>query len=204
MHFKQMKRVGLTLAVFVVVGCGSGEPSEADKQEVVDQYAVVVFESYKESLETATQLDTKIRDFTAAPDSTKFQAAKDAWLVARNPYGQTEGYRFYGGPIDNEEDGPEGLINAWPLDENYIDYTRDANGAGLVNGTAPLTKELLVAQNEKDGEKNISTGYHAIEFLLWGQDAIDPANELPGQRPHTDYLDMASGGTAPNADRRSQ
>ncbi|MCB0064131.1 MAG: hypothetical protein KDE19_18535, partial [Caldilineaceae bacterium] len=128
------------------------------------------------------------------------RAAKEAWLAAREVYGQTEAFRFYGGPID-DEDGPEGLINAWPLDEVYIDYVADAPDAGIINNTEEypeLTKELIVSLNEVGAEENISAGFHAIEFLLWGQDFYEDG---PGQRSYTDYV---AGGDVPNADRRGQ
>jgi len=48
-------------------------------------------------------------------------------------------------------------------------------------------------------KKNISVGYHAIEFLLWGQDLTAPSANLSGQRPYTDFVDA---GTAANQDRR--
>ncbi|MFT3922858.1 MAG: imelysin family protein [Myxococcales bacterium] len=95
-------------------------------------------------------------------------------------------------------------MNAWPLDENYIDYVRDDATAGLINDTTntpQLTTEVLKAANTAAGEEAISTGYHAIEFLLWGQD-----DEMPGlgagKRPYTDYLEV--GGTAENQARRKQ
>ena len=56
-----------------------------------------------------------------------------------------------------------------------------------------ITAEALTAANEEGGETNISTGWHAIEFLLWGQDLSATG---PGARPATDYT------TAPNAERR--
>lgn len=105
-------------------------------------------------------------------------------------------FRFYDGPIDDPDDGPEGQINAWPLDEAYIDYVEDDPAAGIVNdteGVPEITTEVLVEANEAGGETNISTGWHAIEFLLWGQDLSE---EGPGERPVTDYT------TAENADRR--
>jgi putative iron-regulated protein len=43
-------------------------------------------------------------------------AAKEAWLTARQSYGPTEAYRPYGAPID-DDNGPEGQLNACPLDE---------------------------------------------------------------------------------------
>ena len=117
--------------------------------------------------------------------------------LARDDYGPTEVYRFYDGPIDNAEDGPEGLVNAWPLDEAYIDYVEGDPDAGIVNnpGDFPaIDADLIVSLNEEGGEENVSTGWHAIEFLLWGQDLND---DSPGLRPVEDYTTNA------NADRRS-
>ena len=116
--------------------------------------------------------------------------------AARDDYGLTEAFRFYGGPIDDEETGPEGLINAWPLDEAYVDYVDGDESAGIVNDPdsyPTIDAELITSLNEEGGEANISTGWHAIEFLLWGQDL---AADGPGARPVTDYTEAA------NADRR--
>jgi putative iron-regulated protein len=123
-------------------------------------------------------------------------------LAARPDNGLTEAFRFYGGPIDNEENGPEGLINAWPLDEAYIDYVDGDPSAGIVNDPATfpqITSELLVSLNTLEGEDSISTGWHAIEFLLWGQDHNPDG---PGNRPFTDYV-AGAGGTAANQARRA-
>ena len=132
-----------------------------------------------------------------APGDETLMAAREAWLAANEPYGQTEAYRFYGGPID-DEDGPEGLLNAWPLDEAYIDYVEGDAEAGIINNSGDypeITRELLVSLNEVGAEENISTGYHAIEFLLWGQDLYE---DSAGQRSADDYV------SAPNAERRGQ
>jgi putative iron-regulated protein len=144
-----------------------------------------------------TELNAAIDRFTDDPTDATLAAAKQAWLDARVLYGPTEAFRFYDGPIDNPEDGPEGQINAWPLDEAYIDYVEGDADAGIVNdvtGVPEITPDVLVAANEKDGETNISTGWHAIEFLLWGQDL---SADGPGNRPVSDYT------TAPNAQRRA-
>ena len=98
-----------------------------------------------------------------------------AWLAARPAYLQTEVARFYEGPIDGGPDAPERRLNAWPLDEAYIDSVEGDPGAGLVNdpvGSRRSTARRLRAANEQGGETNIATGWHAIEFLLWGQDRI--------------------------------
>ena len=173
-------------------------PSDDAAQATVDHYAAGVHAAYEASLESATELDAAIDAFLADPTDETLDAAKQAWLTARDDYGLTEAFRFYGGPIDNETDGPEGLINAWPLDEAYIDYVEGDATAGVVNDpdTYPtIDAEVLTSLNEQGGEANISTGWHAIEFLLWGQDL---STDGPGERPVTDYT------TADNADRRAR
>ena len=185
------------IGVAGLTACGDDSgPSAEEKQAVVDQYAAGVHASYAASLASATELDAAIDAFAADPTDEALAAAKEAWLTARDDYGPTEAFRFYGGPIDNDEFGTEGLINAWPLDEAYIDYVEGDETAGIVNHPdeyPTIDAELITSLNEEGGEANISTGWHAIEFLLWGQDlSADGA----GARPVTDYT------TAVNADRR--
>ncbi len=170
--------------------------TEALKGEVIAHYANGVHGLYSQSLASARAMDIAIDAFLANPSPSALEAAKRSWLRAREDYGPTEVFRFYGGPIDNEEDGPEGLINAWPLDESYIDYVDGNPTAGIVNMPSEfpvIDADLLVSLNEEGGEANVSTGWHAIEFLLWGQDLNDSG---PGARPVADYT------TNDNADRR--
>ncbi len=165
------------------------------KRQAVLNYATIVSASYQDSLLLAKSLERSIMAFVANSSESTLQDAKGSWLATRDVYGQTEAYRFYGGPID-DEDGPEGLLNAWPLDEAYIDYVEGNPNAGIINNVAEypqITKELLLSLNEQGGEENVSVGFHAIEFLLWGQD-LD--REGAGARPYTDFT------TATNAERR--
>ncbi|HSC88119.1 MAG TPA: imelysin family protein [Polyangiaceae bacterium] len=180
-------------------GTGGGGGAAADLSampQVAENYADIVLASYRDALSAAQDLDAAVDAFVAEPSEEALAAARLAWKASRPPYLQTEVFRFYDGPIDDPEDGPEGLLNAWPLDENYIDYTVDAPDSGIVNdATQEITAEALLGLNEQGGEKNIATGYHAVEFLLWGQDL---STDGPGARPFTDYT------TADNADRRAE
>jgi putative iron-regulated protein len=191
--------VGLALLTVGLAACGDGDsgPSTEEKQAAVDHYADGVHAAYAASLASATALDAAVDAFAADPTDEAMGAAKAAWLAARDDYGPTEAFRFYGGPIDNDDTGTEGLINAWPLDEAYIDYVDGDETAGVVNHPdeyPTIDAELITSLNEEGGEANISTGWHAIEFLLWGQDLSAGG---PGARPVTDYTDAA------NADRRT-
>lgn len=194
----------LTFGLFAV-SCSNDSDGPNEKSLVVKNYADIVYQNYKDAYEDAVTLETSINSFTANPTDANFTIAKNKWLQARESYGTTEAFRFANGPIDDEIDGPEGLLNAWPLDENYIDYVEGASTAGIINATAiypTIDKNLLEDLNENNGEKNISVGYHAIEFLLWGQDLTAPSANLPGQRPYTDYV-VGAGGTATNQARRA-
>ncbi len=196
-----MLRIALVLMVIpalaIAVACGTGGDGGDLKAQVVDNYAAGAHASYARSLSSARDMDGAIDSFLANPSQHSLDAAKHAWLRARDDYGVTEIYRFYDGPIDNEEDGPEGLINAWPLDESYIDYVEGAPEAGIINNPdefPTIDADLIVSLNEEGGEENVSTGWHAIEFLLWGQ---DHNADGPGYRPVEDYTTNA------NADRRA-
>jgi putative iron-regulated protein len=161
-------------------------------------YADLVFAAYSDTISAATEMQADIAAFVADPTEATLETAKESWLTARDAYGPTEVFRFSDGPIDDPEDGPEGQINAWPMDEAYVDYVTDDPEAGIINdtdGVPEITREVIVAANEEGGETNISTGWHAIEFLLWGQDESETG---PGERPVTDYT------TSPTAERRAQ
>jgi putative iron-regulated protein len=171
---------------------------DAAASAAVGTYAQIVSASYADSLEAARGIEAAVGNFVYAPSAITLTDARDAWLEAREPYLQTEVYRFYDGPIDNPVDGPEGLLNAWPLDEAFIDYVDGDADAGIINDTATtIDAPTLLALNAQGGDQNVATGYHAIEFLLWGQDASTTG---PGDRPFTDYVD---GGTAANQERRT-
>ncbi|ATC93688.1 imelysin family protein [Pseudoalteromonas tunicata] len=168
-------------------------------QDVIKTNAQHAYAVYADSLIAAKALKEQLAIFVANPSDESFSLAKKAWLAAREPYGQSEVFRFREGPIDNltqdaagnwvlaPEAGPEGAINAWPLAEALIDYTQDMDG--LQNPENPSTlpaggniiadidsfpvidKATIQAQFERgDDEANVTSGYHAIEFLLWGQD----------------------------------
>lgn len=185
-------------------------------------YANQAYALYSASLKDAQSLQKAIHAFTHNPSKTSFEQAKKAWLQSRESYGLTEVFRLSGGPIDAEDGwvaeaygSLEGQLNAWPLDEVMIDYTTDANGkrtsgniidskgsftpvgedAKAVN-IDKITPETLSNLNENGGDANVASGYHAIEFLLWGQDQdynnfvedkITNGPKTAGQRPLSDY-----------------
>lgn len=172
-----------------------------DASLVVKHYASLVYANYEDTLNAAKTMQGAINAFLANPNASTQQAAQQAWRAAREFYGTTEAFRFYGGPID-DDNGPEGRLNAWPMDESFVDKVAGNDNAGLINDRSfVISKDAIAGQNERDGEENIATGYHAIEFLLWGQDLSETG---PGNRDFNDFVDGKAPGLTNNADRRRQ
>ncbi len=212
---KILTKIGvLMLAMIVMKSCSSDDNPQPDptpvtsKEDVVKNYVNMVYQNYKDSYDATLALQTAVLSFTDAPSEAGFNQMKTLWLQAREFYGQTEVFRGSDGPVDNEGSeawtiGNEGQMNAWPLNEAYIDYVAlktsytGTYDVSILSGTEVITKELIANLNEaNDDEKAVSTGWHAIEFLIWGQDNTNPADKLAGLRTYTDYT------TAENAERR--
>jgi len=176
----------------------AGELAQLERALVRD-YAAHVHELYARCAAGARELQASIERFLAQPSPSALAAARRAWLDAREVYGLSEALRFYGGPIDDARSGVETLLNAWPIDEAYVDGVEGRPDAGIIQdptGFPHLDQTLLVLLNERGGEANVCIGWHAIEFLLWGQDLDEHG---PGQRPHTDYV----AGAQAHAERRA-
>lgn len=125
-----------------------------------------------------------------------------------------------------EGEGPEARINGWPLGEALVDYVADGTPDGDAGSqdsydadgeVGPVHPENIVSDTvnipmitiaaimpivELGDESGIGTGYHAVEFLLWGQDLNEgqtmwdtPRDNTPGQRPVSDYYQDAEQGT---------
>lgn len=196
--------------------------SASENKELLSNYATIAYTNYNDALNDAKALQNAINEFSKNPTEENFQKTKDAWKQSRESYGTTEAFRLSNGPIDAEDGwiakkygALEGQINAWPLDENMIDYTIDADGKrtkgniidtiGKFNpgGEKPkainvtnITVDAITELNENGGEANVATGYHAIEFLLWGQDQdysnfiedkVTNGATTAGQRPLSDF-----------------
>lgn len=192
---------GLLPALLLVAfpPAGRGEEKSDLESSVVNHYAALVAATYDDSLREAEKLQAAVGSFLDQPSAATLAAARAAWIAARKPYLQTEAFRFYEGPIDEID----GRLNAWPVDEAYIDRVEGDPAAGIINRPdlhPELSLEVLEELNEKEGERSICTGFHAVEFLLWGQD-LDPRG--PGQRPHLDFV-TGKDAAAPHPERRRE
>jgi len=208
-----ISRLALTFGLIV-----AGSAQAVTEQDVVRTYTDIAHATFEDSLFSARALSSSLDKLIQHPSATTLEAAKQAWKLARVPYQQSEVFRFGNANVDEWE----GQLNAWPLDEGLIDYVDQDDyeaelgnigaSANLIANTSlqlgsetidieTLTPELLASLNELGGsEANVATGYHAIEFLLWGQD-LNGTQAGAGNRPHTDYA-LGDACTNNHCDRR--
>ncbi len=214
-------RMGAMVAAAMLAAGALNMPAraETDPKAVLTTYADIALAKYEDSLTTAKELNDAVAALVAKPSAETLDAARAAWKAARLPYQQTEVYRFGNAIVDDWE----GRVNAWPLDEGLIDYVDAGYGTELdentlytanviantsieINGqkvdATNITPEFLSGTLQEAGgiEANVATGYHAIEFLLWGQD-LNGTGPGAGNRPYTDY-DTANC-TGGHCDRRA-
>lgn len=177
------------------------------EHQVALHYVKLGHTMFSDALHTVNLLDEKISAFIAEPNAENQASTKQAWIDAHAVYSQTEVFRFGNPNVDDWE----GQVNAWPMDEGLVDYVasnyqhEEGNPHALENIIASdveINEQLLRAMHENAGsEANVATGYHAVEFLLWGQDLNETAKSA-GQRSYTDYLQTKEC-THPPCDRRA-
>nr|WP_321484215.1 imelysin family protein [uncultured Cohaesibacter sp.] len=219
---KTNRLLGYSVACLLGLGVAAtaAVPEPVSKKAVLETYANIAEAKYTDSLIAAQKLQSAVDALIANPSADTLTAARAAWLASRVPYQQTEVYRFGNAIVDDWE----GKVNAWPLDEGLIDYVdasyggpTDENEYAALNVIAnpsftlsgkeidasAITPELLAETlHEADGiEANVATGYHAIEFLLWGQD-LHGTEHGAGERSWTDYA-KGDACTNDNCDRRA-
>jgi len=211
--------LGTTLLLSTLMAGTSFAADKVEEKAIVTTYANVAEAIYEDSLISAKALKASIKALVANPSAGALDAARAAWVISRQPYQQSEAYRFGNAIVDDWE----GRVNAWPLDEGLIDYVdqsygseSDANALYTVNVIANpkltvngkmvdatnITPTLLAdtLHEAEEVEANVATGYHAIEFLLWGQD-LNGTGPGAGNRPYTDF--DAKNCTGGNCERRA-
>jgi len=213
--------LSLAAVLATPIADGRAQTAAPDKAAILATYADIARAVYGDSLQTAQKLQRAVAALVKTPSAETMGAARDAWLAARVPYQQSEVYRFGNAIVDEWE----GKVNAWPLDEGLIDYvdpgkygeSSDENPwytaniianptlkiAGKTVNAKTIDWRLLRGLQEAGKvEANVATGYHAIEFLLWGQD-LNGTGPGAGNRPWTDYA-KGTACTNKNCDRRAQ
>lgn len=190
---KQLVAAATVGGILLTAACSDDDKEKIKDKVTANQEAIkanhveIAYAAYSDSLTTAESLQKAVDDFLANPTAPNLEAARAKYKDMRPAYQQSEIMRWdetitLGKNLDSDGgpasvDAWEGQVNAWPLDETLIE--------SLIDGTEAINKQLLISNFEKDGnEANVTTGIHAIEFMLWDQDADAKG---PGQRAANEF-----------------
>lgn len=198
----------------VINGCDISSQLLVGKKEnnaiIIETHSPLILEQYRsqaegifqESLTDAITLHNTAKRFIDNPTSGHHQDLKIAYRHTRTSYSQSEALRFGNWFVDEWEHE----VNAWPIDEGLIDYVDNQYQASVNNlvaqhnlvrnpvielsgKVADITRinrrNLEYVQGISDFESNVTTGFHAVEFLIYGQDNYP---DSPGRRPTSDFF----------------
>ncbi|MCB0516683.1 MAG: imelysin [Bacteroidetes bacterium] len=111
----------------------------------------VILKTYEDLATKAVNLQNAAKILAETPSETNLMASKNAWVAAREPWEEAEGFLF--GPV--EQEGLDPALDSWPV--NVIDLSN------VLNSGNAITADFLAQQ------EGTLKGFHTIEFLLWGE-----------------------------------
>lgn len=224
-----MRRLVLVLLVACVVlsACQPAQLKfERQIKTTLERQADMAYVVYQDAWTLSKRLSSIIRLFVEEPTVSHMVAARKAWLNARETYLLTRVYQTAINSLEQDakqEDIQQVYtrIEGWPIKEAAIDYVaNDIDGDvgfPLVLGGKPFNliaaEEALPALNStvleelQNKQEQVLTGFHVIEFLLWGQDlnqdlTANPIRDAsPGQRSLADYFSVQEQGLCRSGDK---
>ena len=126
---------------------------------IVEQYVdEVVLPTYTDLKNKNNSLCDVIDKLAANPTNEGFKAACDSWIVAREPWEESEAFLF--GPV--ADFGLDPNMDSWPLDQAAIVNILNSGEFDNLDWDGDYSEE-----NEEIANKQSVRGYHTLEFLLF-------------------------------------
>jgi len=75
-------------------------------------------------------------------------------------------------------------IESWPIQGGYIDYLQGYEHTGLINDlTVDINLPVLKEQHKLTDSFDVSLGFHALEFILWGDTLERSSDDFEASEP---------------------
>ncbi|WP_157678127.1 imelysin family protein [Oleiphilus messinensis] len=180
---------------------------------LVPPFLTTAQEVHLQLREATAAMDTHIIELVTAPSAEKLEASRKAWQTAHSLLTAAKLFQYLpvkhpelysGSELDPESTGEDNTNEAstkhslWvqldqaPLLPGYLDSVQGYPLSGLVHSEMSLTREALLAQHQFADTYYVAVGFHALEFLLWGES---------GARPISDFLVPETAEVSPEARR---
>lgn len=174
---KKITLIALLLVTFISA-CKKDENTSDDNSELFQAIIEnvsnnVIVKTYNDLAEKGQLLSIALENLEKNPTNENLLAARVAWVNARSPWEQSEGFLF--GPVDQE--GIDPGIDSWPV--NVLD----------LNNVLSSPNALTVAFLEQ--QEGTLKGFHTIEFLLWGENSDKTIEQFTARQ--FEYLAACSG-----------
>jgi len=156
------------------------------KRLFISNYSNIAEATFGSALSQGRALKEAVSAFVKDPKAETHLLAKVSWMRARLPFLQSEFSRM-SADSDKIDGDYSNRLNGWPIDPGHIDYIANEPGENIISNEEKypaINSELLRSINLKAGKSDFTTGYHVIEFLLWGEDLNKSSS---GKRSYKDY-----------------
>ena len=193
-----MIRLALAMNLIFLVACSpKDEPIHSpkttkfiDSGDFAAQVGIVAYTSLSDANQAAQTFDSKLASFMYHPNPMSQAKAQQAWRLAYDSFLSSVIFSYL--PLQDPPDwysqkiGYKHLLiqlDSWPIEGGYIDYIENYPFSGIVNDlTLEINEETIRAQHGFTDPTNASLGYHAIEFMLWGDVSQRSAHDFFPQK----------------------
>ncbi len=140
-------------------------------------YLSLASQQFKTTCSNAEQLQASVQLFLTAPSKKTLKETRQHWLSSHNSYIASKLFRTLNikhpeldhSQIDPVKHSLTIRIDQSPMLPGYLDAVKGYPQSGYVFSPLPIDAETLNNEHQFSDTLYVTLGFHAIEFLLWGE-----------------------------------
>ena len=140
-------------------------------------YLSLAAQQFKTTCSNAEQLQTSVQLFLSAPNKKTLEEARLHWISTHNSYIGSKLFRALNikhpeldhSQIDPVKHSLAIRIDQSPLLPGYLDAVEGYPQSGYVFSPLPIDAVTLNNEHQFSDTLYVTLGFHAVEFLLWGE-----------------------------------
>jgi putative iron-regulated protein len=159
---------------------------QIDSSAFAAQVGIIAYTYLSDASQSVQTLDSQLASFMYHPNPMSQAEIQQSWRLAYNSFLRSLIFSYL--PIQDPPDWQSQRIgyshllaqlDSWPIEGGYIDYIQGYPFSGIVNDlTLDIDEDSIRSQHGFTDPSNASLGYHALEFMLWGNDGKRSARDF--------------------------